>query len=62
VLRPTRGPGFPPHTPPKLSPDEQARVLARVHAGEPYRAIAATLGVSYQTIYRLVQALRRGGA
>jgi len=55
-------PGHPPYTPPKLAPAEREQVLARLRAGEPYRAIASAVGVSRQTIVRIAQAAREEGA
>jgi len=46
---------------PILSASQQAQALARIAAGDSYRAIAADLGVSRGAIYRLVQRTRKGG-
>lgn len=55
-------PRLPKQSQPTLSFEQQQQVLARVRAGESYRAIAPTFDVSYGTIYRLVQAARKRGA
>lgn len=54
-------PRTPPQAQPKLSPEQQAQALARVRAGDSYRAIALDFGVSHGAIFRLVRATRRQG-
>lgn len=55
-------PRIPPQAQPKLSPEQQSQALARVHAGDSYRAIAHDLGVSHGAIFRLVRSTRKQGA